>query len=117
MASSYADFFILKQGGYSTKKALLINFSVSSTIFVGIFLGYFALASNDLEVWLLALSAGFFLHVVIHDLLPTPGKTDEGKSFLLHLAFVVVGAVIMGLVATALGDSHAHGEENKEETN
>lgn len=104
-----SEFFILKQGGFSTKKALGINFLVSSTIFVGIFLGYFALASHDLEVWLLALSAGFFLHVVAHDLLPTPSKATTVKNFLIHLVLVIVGAVFMGLIALALVDSHLHG--------
>ncbi len=106
-----SEFFILRQGGYSVRKALSVNFLVSSTIFIGILLGYFALASHDLEVFLLALSAGFFLQVVFHDLLPRPSHSNDRKQFSKHFIFVVLGVLVMGLVASALGESHGHGDE------
>ncbi len=103
-----SEFFILKQGGYSTKKALLINFFISSTIFVGVIIGYLAIASHDLEIILLALSAGFFLHVVLHDLLPRPDDSQNKKQFVGHLLLVVLGVLVMGFIATILGESHSH---------
>jgi len=65
-----SEFFVLTQAGYSVKKASLINFAVSSTILIGVAIGYLALGSTTLELTLLALSAGFFINVVVHDLLP-----------------------------------------------
>lgn len=109
-----SEFFVLRQAGYSIKKALAVNFAVSSTILLGVGLGYFALASHNLEVLLLAVSAGFFLNVVIHDLLPKPHEHETTGSFLSHVILVLVGAVLMGSVANALGDSHAHGDEGHE---
>ncbi len=105
-----SEFFVLRQAGYSVKKALAINFAVSGTIFIGVLLGYFALVSTELEVALLAVSAGFFLHVVIHDLLPKRAGYDSEGNFLQHILLVVVGALVMGMVANALGEGHVHGE-------
>ncbi|MEZ4104154.1 MAG: ZIP family metal transporter [Candidatus Paceibacterota bacterium] len=104
-----AEFFVLRQAGYSTKQALLLNFSISSTVIIGVLIGYFALDIPNLEVVLLAVSAGFFLQVVVHDLLPKRAKYEEEKEFGLHVLLVLVGVLIMALVSTALGESHSHG--------
>lgn len=110
-----SEFFVLRQAGYSVKKALAVNFAVSSSILIGVFLGYFALASHNLEVLLLAVSAGFFLNVVINDLLPKPHQHETTSLFFKHLGLVLVGAVLMGSVASALGESHSHEGETEEE--
>lgn len=107
-----SEFFVLKKAGYSTKKALVINFAVSSTILIGVLLGYFALASHELEVVLLATSAGFFLHVVIHDLLPKRSHHKTSTKFFQHVILVIVGAVLMGLIANAISEEHEHGNES-----
>ncbi len=109
-----SEFFVLRKAGYSIRKALTVNFTVSSTILIGVGLGYFALASHNLEILLLAVSAGFFLNVVMHDLLPKPHQHETTSSFLKHVGLVLAGAVLMGSVAGALQDSHAHGEEGHE---
>lgn len=106
-----SEFFVLRQAGYSIRKALTVNFAVSSTIFIGVILGYFALATHQLEVFLLAISAGFFLHVVIHDLLPKRSHHEDLSLFLKHMTVVLLGAVIMGLVANMLAESHSHAED------
>lgn len=107
-----SEFFVLKKAGYSSKQALLINFAVSSTILIGAALGYFALASHELEVFLLAISAGFFLHVVIHDLLPKKSHHETVSSFTKHIALVAIGALIMGFIANALSEGHVHGDDH-----
>lgn len=105
-----SEFFVLRQAGYSTKRALLTNFAVSSTIFVGIGLSYLAVVSHDLEVLLLALSAGFFLHVVLHDLIPKPHHHADSAGFVKHLTILLVGLTVMSLVAFAIKGEHVHGE-------
>ena len=112
-----SEFFVLRQAGYSTKQALLINFTVSSTILLGIGLGYLALASHELEGVLLAVSAGFFFHVVLHDLLPKRHRPETATYFSYHISLVVVGVLLMGIVANALSESHSHGhsEEHHED--
>jgi zinc transporter ZupT len=111
-----SEFFVLRQAGYSTKRALLINFAVSSTIFIGIGLSYLAVVSHDLEVLLLALSAGFFLHVVLHDLIPKPHHHADSAGFVKHLAILVVGLTLMSLIAFAIKGEHVHGGEGHEHT-
>ncbi len=113
-----SEFFVLKQAGYSTKRALLINFAVSSTIFIGIGLGYFAVVSHDLEVLLLALASGFFLHVVLHDLIPKPHQHNDSTGFVKHVLVLLIGLALMSLIAFVIkgehvhGDAHAHSEEH-----
>lgn len=105
-----SEFFVLRQAGYSIKQALLINFAVSSTILIGAGLGYLALASHELEGVLLAVSAGFFFHVVLHDLLPKRHRPETAMYFGYHVVLVMAGVLLMGSVASALGDSHTHGD-------
>jgi zinc transporter ZupT len=105
-----SEFFVLRQAGYSTKRALWVNFLVSSTIFVGIGLSYLAVVSHDLEVLLLALSAGFFLHVVLHDLIPKPHHHADSVGFVKHLVVLFVGLAVMAMVAFLITGEHAHGE-------
>jgi zinc and cadmium transporter len=110
-----SEFFVLRRAGYSARKALTINFAVSSTILIGVVLGYYALSSHELEIILLAVSAGFFMHVVFHDLLPKHHEHETTKSFMQHIAVVAIGAVLMGLVAQAVADSHVHGGEGHDQ--
>lgn len=112
-----SEFFVLRQAGYSIKKALFVNLAVSSSILIGIALGYFALATHELEILLLAISAGFFLHVVIHDLLPKRSHHEDMTTFFKHILIVVVGAVLMGSIANYLSEGHSHeeGEHNEEQ--
>lgn len=106
-----SEFFVLRRAGYSVKKALAINFAVSGTILIGVALGYFALVSHELEVALLAIASGFFLQVVFHDLLPKHDEHEHMETFFTHAFLVFIGAVLMGLVASAVSDTHEHGEE------
>jgi zinc and cadmium transporter len=105
-----SEFFVLKQAGYSTGRALLLNFVTASTILVGVAISYFALATPQLEGVLLAVSAGFFLHVVMHDLLPRRHEHESAKLFLAHVAVLALGLAAMASIAVALGETHTHGE-------
>lgn len=109
-----SEFFVLKQAGYTTKKAILINFTVSSTILIGVLIGYFALSSDFLEVIFLAISAGFFIQLVIHDLLPKHHHHEDKSEFVKHILLVFIGVAIMGLIAATLTEDHGHESENNE---
>ncbi len=110
-----SEFFVLKQAGYSTKRALILNFITNSTILIGVALSYYAVASHELEGLLLAISAGFFLHVVIHDLLPKPNQHETVNRFLQHVVVVAIGLAVMAFITQTLGESHGHGEEHHDE--
>lgn len=104
-----SEFFVLRQAGYSVRSALLINLASSSTILVGVALGYFALTSSDVEALLLGVSAGFFLHVVIHDLLPKRTHQESGMKFVSQIILVVIGASLMALVSGLVEEPLEHG--------
>lgn len=100
LVQEVSEFFVLRQAGYSTRRALGLNFLVSGTIMIGslggfLLLGKFAL----LEVPLLGLAAGSFLVVVFHDLIPHSVRTSEHKiQYLKHLAWFTLGLIIMLLL-------------------
>lgn len=93
-----SEFFVLKQAGYSTKRTLFLNFSTNGTILLGILLSYFAVTNQTVEGLLLSLSCGFFIHLVIHDLLPRRRVNETPGQFLLHMGLVAVGLLTMALV-------------------
>lgn len=101
-----SEFFVLKTSGFSTIKALVYNFAVSSTILIGAAGGYLAATQAAvLRTPLLAIAAGSFLVVVGHDLLPhsahhTNNWQDAGK----HLLWFTLGIALMGVALFA-----AHG--------
>ena len=104
-----SEFFVLRRAGYSVKKALDINFVVSGTVLIGVLIGWFSLSSEFFEGVLLALSSGFFIHVLLHDLIPhTRQAGDQLKYVMLAL---VAGVALMYGINTALGESHTHGED------
>ncbi len=105
-----SEFFVLRRAGYSIKKALVVNVMVASTVFVGIALGYLALASTLLEGVLLAFAAGFFFHVVTHDLL-LPLAQNEKKNLTYHIVTIICGALLMVGVTLFIGEGHEHGHE------
>lgn len=95
-----SEFFVLRQSGLSTKKALLINFLVSSTILVGAVGSYFLLEQfTILEIPLLGISAGSFFVVVVNDLIPHSVRMSRNrKTYARHLIFFLIGiAIILAL--------------------
>jgi zinc transporter ZupT len=92
-----SEFFVLKGAGYSTKKALGINFLTSTTILIGSLGGFFLLNSLEmLEVPLLGLASGSFLMVVIQDLIPHSIKTSTSKAHIIkHIIWFLLGLLLM----------------------
>ncbi len=106
-----SEFFVLRQAGYSTKKALKINFLVSSTILIGAIGGYFLLETFEiLEVPLLGLSAGAFLIVVTQDLMPhsLKGAQESFSHLIKHLVWFFVGIAIIASIGFLTKDYHSH---------
>lgn len=106
-----SEFFVLRHAGFSARKAFVWCGVVATTIFIGIFIGYFAATFSGLELLLLALSGGFFLHVVVHDLFPKHRHHVSSAHFMKHLLLVVVGVALMLSVQLFISDGHTHGHE------
>ena len=100
LVQEMSEFFVLRQAGYSTKKALVLNFAISGTILLGALGGFFLLESFEaLEVPLLGLSSGAFLVVVLHDLIPHSVRASKQKNlYSKHLMWFLAGFVLMLVV-------------------
>lgn len=104
LVQEVSEFFVLRAGGYSTKRALALNFAVSSPILIGAVGGYFLLDSFEvLEVPLLGIAAGAFLVVVLHDLIPHSVRDSIARSHhVRHVAWFLIGALLMAGVSALL---------------
>ncbi|PIR83623.1 hypothetical protein COU18_02990 [Candidatus Kaiserbacteria bacterium CG10_big_fil_rev_8_21_14_0_10_51_14] len=112
LVQEISEFFVLKQAGYSDRKALTLNFFSSSTILIGVALAL-VLASSELLLSILAgIAAGGFFSVVLRDLLPHAFESikHHGRP-IIHVIAFIVGSLLMFGVATL-----APHEEFDEET-
>ncbi len=99
-----SEFFVLREAGLSSRRALTYNFLISGTILIGAIGAYYLLERFEaLEVPLLGLAAGSYLIVVFHDLIPhSLGSVRERGHHMRHIIFFVLGAVLMFGVTTLL---------------
>lgn len=99
-----AEFFVLKDAGYSTRRALIINFAASSTILVGAVGGFFLLDQFEmLEGVLLGLVAGAALMVIFGDLIPHALAEAKGvRQYMAHTGWLILGLILMLLVTQAI---------------
>ena len=105
-----SEFFVLKHAGFDTKKALIYNFLVSLTIFIGIGLGLLILNTEVIQGVLLAIAAGFFMFVLLQDLIPSHHGALKTKDGLWHILLLIIGVVILFAVQSFFGHSHEHEE-------
>jgi len=111
-----SEFFVMKQAGFSTKKALLVNFAVSSTILIGSFGSFFLLEQfESLEVPLLGVSAGVYLLIVFFDLIPHSVRLSTKRiHYVAHLIWFLIGVGLMSGVFALTPHEHDHEEEHHE---
>ncbi|MEX2013742.1 MAG: ZIP family metal transporter [Parcubacteria group bacterium] len=105
LVQEMSEFFVLRQAGYSTRAALLLNFGISTTILFGALGGFFLLESFEiLEVPLLGLASGAFLVVVFHDLIPHSVRASHHKNlYWRHAIWFLIGAALMFAVNMLAG--------------
>lgn len=92
-----ADFSILLDRGWSSKKVLLTNFLCSLTTFIGIGLGY--AAASSIEGWLpylLAAVAGIFTYIALSDLIPEVHHRAGHRHLYRVLLPFIAGLLIVG---------------------
>jgi len=107
-----SEFFVLKEAGYSTVRALTLNFVVSSTILIGVALGMFVSSVAEFIPLLIAFAAGAFLYVVFRDLLPSTIRSiTYSKNAPAHLIAGALGIIAMFSIGIIAPD-HSHSEES-----
>lgn len=109
LVQEISEFFVLKQAGLSTRKALIYNFLVSGTILLGVLLGSFLVESIEvLKVPLLGITAGSFFYVVVKDLIPHSIRHGYAtKNYLHHIIWFIAGIALMTALNVSFGHEHA----------
>lgn len=99
-----SEFFLLRERGLSTQRALRINFLVSSTILIGIVGSFFLVNDGKIESVVIGLSAGAILAVVFHDLIPNLLKVSKkSHQFRKHILFFLAGGFVMLALSLFIG--------------
>ncbi len=96
------DFSVLVHGGFSKKKALLLNFLTALVSFVGLFIAfYLGNATENMTMFLVPFAAGNFIYIAGSDLIPELHKEVEAKKSLGQLLAFVLGIAVMFLLLFA----------------
>jgi len=114
LVQEISEFFVLKEAGYTTRKALMLNFAASSTIILGVILALILASFETILALLAGFAAGGFLSVVVRDLLPHASESIKlGGKWLPHVIAACVGAALMfGIMTLAPHEEHADDSEH-----
>jgi zinc and cadmium transporter len=90
------DFAVLLYGGFSKKKAILLNFVVALTAVMGGIVGFFisSLVEN-IVIYILPFAAGGFIYIAATDLVPEIRKELDMKKYMATLLVFICGILIM----------------------
>ncbi len=101
-----SEFFVLKEAGFSTKKALFCNFLISLTIIIGIVIAFIFSDTEMVTGIIIGITSGIFFNTVIVDLIPHSLKEKGNDSKITHMSFLILGALFMFLTLHLLEHSH-----------
>lgn len=94
-----SDFGVLIHGGFSSRKAIKLNFVSAVFAIIGAVVGLLIGAVEGMLLPLLAFAAGGFIYVAGADLIPELHKKPEARTSLLQLITFLLGiAVMYGLI-------------------
>lgn len=98
------DFGVLVHGGWSRKKALLVNAASGATFLVGGLVAYAASRSMEID-FLLPFAAGNFLYIAAADLVPETNRPHgPGAASAATIGAFLMGAGLLYLLAIAVHD-------------
>ncbi len=93
------DFGVLIHGGFSKKKAIVLNFVVALTAFLG---GVVAIVASGIiggfEMYLLPFTAGGFIYIAASDLIPELHKDTSLKKGVFLVLYFILGIAFMALL-------------------
>ena len=96
------DFAVLVHGGWTKKKALLLNVLSALTFPLGGIIAYFASQRFDVS-FLVPFAAGNFIYIAASDLVPEVNKHHEITTNLIHFTSLVTGILALFLIKVFLG--------------
>jgi zinc and cadmium transporter len=90
------DLAILLHGGYSRRRAMVLNLVSSLTSVLGGILAYFALSTAlDALPYALAFAAASFIYVAVADLIPGLHRRVDFRASLEQLVFIAAGVALV----------------------
>lgn len=108
MVQEIAEFFILRESGYSTRDALVFNVASASTIFIGVGVALFLSSSHEISVLFAGIAAGGFLAVLLQDLLPHALSSARAGHATYHVGAATAGIVLMLAVQSIMPHEEDH---------
>jgi zinc and cadmium transporter len=98
------DFGVLLYGGFSKKRAIMLNFVVALTAVLGGIVGYFVSKSiENIVVFILPFAAGGFIYIAATDLVPEIRKELDMKKYMATLFVFICGILIMWVTKVIFG--------------
>ena len=98
----FADFGILLHAGFSKAWAIAFNLLCGATCILATFIGLgIGEASEDAEVWILALTAGGFIYIALVEMLPflIEATAEKPRTAFIILFWAVLGWFILFIIA------------------
>ncbi len=93
------DFGVLLHGGFSTRKALAMNFITALTAVLGALVALLlSIYVENLSLFLVPFAAGGFIYIAGSDLIPELHKEVNAHKSFMQLVTFVLGIVIMALL-------------------
>ena len=93
------DFGVLIHGGFTKKKALLVNFMIGLTAMVGVLIALWLGDSvENFALYLVPFAAGAFIYIAGSDLIPELHKEFTFKKAFLEFIMFILGIAVMALL-------------------
>jgi zinc and cadmium transporter len=98
------DFAVLLYGGFSKKKAIMLNFTIALTAVLGGIVGFFVSSLiENIVVFILPFAAGGFIYIAATDLVPEIRKELNMKKYMATLLVFICGILIMWVTKVLFG--------------
>lgn len=112
------DFGVLLHAGYSTKKALFLNFLSAVTAILGVFIAFLlGQYVEDLSAILIPVTAGGFTYIAASDLIPELHTQKSLRRVLTTFLIFALGLGLMWGLANFGGHAELHGHEHEHAEN
>ena len=96
-----SDFFVLIHAGFSKKRALLMNFLISSSTLLGAVVAFFFLSGVENALGpILGIATGNFLYIAASDLLPEISHEQKNTKILMQIGVLLLGILLMYFIST-----------------
>lgn len=90
------DFGVMLHGGFSNKKALMLNFLTALSAVVGVLVSFLLISSmQGITMFLVPFAAGTFIYIAGSDLIPELHKEVGIRKSMLQLVVFLLGIMVM----------------------